>query len=59
MALRGVWSLEPDEDVIKRTVEAHIAFYEVMRGRRPGILTRRAEVSRDIPKLESFFGLES
>ena len=59
MALSGVWSLEPNEDAIKRTVEAHIAFYEIMRGRWPGIQTRRVEASRDIPKLESFFGLES
>ena len=59
MALSGVWSLEPNEDAIKRTVEAHIAFYEIMRGRQPGIQMRRVEASRDIPKLESFFGLES
>ena len=59
MALSGVWSLEPNEDAIKRTVEAHIAFYEIMRGRQPGIQGRRVEASRDIPKLESFFGLES
>ena len=55
----GVWSLEPNEDAIRRTVEAHIALYEVMRGRRSGVPQARLEASRDIPKLESFFGLES
>ena len=56
---RGVWSLEPNEEAIRRTVEAHIALYELMRGSRPLVPRARLEASRDIPKLESFFGLES
>ena len=58
-AERGVWTLEPNEEAIQRTVEAHIALYDLMRGQRPGVLPARLEASRDIPKLESFFGLES
>ncbi len=58
-AERGVWTLEPNEEAIVRTVEAHIALYALMRGQRPGVPQARLEASRDIPKLESFFGLES
>jgi len=55
----GVWSMEPNPDAITRTVEAHIALYDVMRDLRPGVPPARLEASRDIPKLEDFFGLES
>ncbi len=58
-AERGVWTLEPNEEAIVRTVEAHIALYALMRGQRPGVPQAGLEVSRDIPRLESFFGLES
>ena len=58
-AERGVWTMEPNEEAIRRTVEAHIALYALMRGQRPGVPQARLEASRDIPKLESFFGLES
>ena len=58
-AERGVWTLEPNEEAIARTVEAHIALYALMRGPCPSVRQARLEASRDIPKLESFFGLES
>ncbi len=58
-AERGVWTMEPNEEAIVRTVEAHIALYALMRGQRPSVPQARLEASRDIPKLESFFGLES
>jgi len=55
----GNWSLEPDEDVRQRNVDAAIEFFSAMRAPRPGAVLTRSERPEIAPRLESFFDVES
>lgn len=55
----GNWSLEPDEDVRQRNVNAAIEFFAAMRTPRPGARLTRSAPPRVAPPLEAFFGVES
>jgi D-amino-acid oxidase len=54
----GNWSLEPDEEVRQRNVNAAIEFFSSMRAPAPGVLTR-SEPPRVVPPVEAFFDAES
>jgi hypothetical protein len=62
---RGVTSLEPNDAARTRIVEACIRFYDAMRTQALGpprtgwTAARRLDLPRDIPRVESFFDLES
>jgi D-amino-acid oxidase len=56
---RGIATLEPNEAARHRIVDACIKFYSAMRSPVPGTRLTRFDVPRDIPRVESFFGLES
>ena len=59
---RGEWSLEPDEEARRSVVDTHIELFNGMRAPdRSAPLTAAAAstVPGDVPKVESFFGLES
>lgn len=59
---RGVWSLEPNEEAIRRVVEGHIALFAAMRPHVPGRPMARfepAETPSETPSVESVFGLEA
>jgi glycine/D-amino acid oxidase-like deaminating enzyme len=56
---RGNWSLEPDDEVRRRNVEAAVQFFGAMRSPRPGAQLTRFEPPQAAPSLESFFGEES
>ena len=56
---RGVWTLEPDEETRRRTVEAHIALSNIMRSPRPHTVVARSQRLGKAPALETFFDLES
>jgi len=51
----GNWSLEPDEDVRQRNVNAAIEFFAAMRAPKPGAVLTRSEPPKVAPRLESFF----
>ena len=56
---RGVATLEPNEEAMKRNVDAVIKFYS---GMQPGVVSTSArllDLPRDTPRVESFFDLES
>ncbi len=53
---RGNWSLEIDEDVRRRNVEAAGRFFAGMRSPVPGVPLTRSASSQRPPTLESFFG---
>jgi glycine/D-amino acid oxidase-like deaminating enzyme len=55
----GNWSLEPDEDVRQRNVNAAIAFFSAMRAPAPGARLTRSEPPRTPPPLADFFDAES
>jgi D-amino-acid oxidase len=55
----GNWSLEPDEAVRQRNVNAAIEFFSAMRAPVPGARLTRSEPPRVAPPLESFFDVES
>jgi D-amino-acid oxidase len=55
----GNWSLEPDEDVRQRNVNAAIEFFAAMRAPAPGVPMTRSESPRVAPPLETFFDQES
>lgn len=58
---RGVWSLEPNEDAIRRVVEGHIALFAAISPPVPGRPMARVELPTtptDIPSVESFFGVD-
>lgn len=55
----GVWTLEPNEDERKRIVEAHIGLFTAMRAPAPGTRIETTEAPREVPSLESHFGVES
>ena len=55
----GNWSLEPDEEVRRRNVNAAIEFFAGMRAPRPGERLTRSEPPSVAPRLEDFFDVES
>jgi len=55
----GNWSLEPDEEVRQRNVNAAIEFFSAMRAPAPGVQLARSEPPRVAPPLEAFFDAES
>jgi glycine/D-amino acid oxidase-like deaminating enzyme len=58
---RGVDTLEPNPDAERRIVDACIKFYSAMQPtlrQAQGVLTR-LDLPRNVPPVESFFGLES
>jgi len=55
----GNWSLEPDEEVRQRNVNAAIEFFSAMRAPKAGMRLTRSEPPQVVPRLESFFGVES
>ena len=56
---RGVATLEPNPEAQQRIVDACIKFYSAMRPIAPGAAVARLDLPRDVPPVESFFGLES
>jgi D-amino-acid oxidase len=56
---RGNWSLEVDEEVRLRNIEAATQFFAAMRPPIEGARLTRAEPPRTPPRLESFFDEES
>jgi glycine/D-amino acid oxidase-like deaminating enzyme len=62
---RGVATLEPNEAAQTRIVDACIKFYSAMRAQGDGPVrtgstsSRRLDLPRDVPRVESFFDLES
>ncbi|HJZ74599.1 MAG TPA: FAD-dependent oxidoreductase [Vicinamibacterales bacterium] len=55
----GNWSLEPDEEVRQRNVNAAIEFFASMRTPRPGVQLTRSEPPGVPPPVEAFFDAES
>jgi D-amino-acid oxidase len=56
---RGNWSLDVDEDVRKRNVDAAIEFFGAMRAPSPGARLTRSQPPSVAPPVETFFGEES
>ena len=56
---RGVSTLEPNEEAMKRNVDAVIRFYSAMRPATVSMSAKLLDLPRDTPRVESFFGLES
>lgn len=56
---RGNWSLEPDQDVFQRNVQAAIDFFSLMRTPAPGARLTRSEPPKTIPGVDSFFDAQS
>jgi D-amino-acid oxidase len=56
---RGNWSLEPDQQVRERNVEAAVQFFSQMRPPTAGARLARSQPPQTLPSLESFYGLES
>ena len=56
---RGNWSLEPDQDVFQRNVQAAIDFFSLMRTPAPGARLTRSEPPQTIPGVDSFFDAQS
>ena len=59
MQERGNWSLDVNEEVRQRNVDAAIKFFSLMRPATPGVALTRWEPRAAAPSLESFFDLES
>ena len=56
---RGVDTLEPNDEARTRIVQACIDFYSAMRRAAVAPTLTRLDLPRDIPRVESFFDLES
>jgi D-amino-acid oxidase len=56
---RGNWSLEVDEEVRRRNMEAAIRFFGEMRGPIPRKQLTRSAPPAVAPRLESFYGVDS
>ncbi len=56
---RGNWSLEPNLEVRQRVVDTAIQFFAAMQRPREGARLTRSEPPKQVPSLESFFGVES
>lgn len=52
---RGVWSMEPNEEIRKRNVDNAIAFFSRMAPPAPGTRLTRSEAPRVAPAVERFF----
>ena len=55
----GNWSLEPDEEVRQRNVNAAIEFFSSMRAPAPGVRLTRSAPPPVAPPVEAFFDAES
>ncbi len=55
----GNWSLEPDEEVRQRNVNAAIEFFSAMRAPAPSARLTRSEPPRIAPPVDAFFDAES
>jgi glycine/D-amino acid oxidase-like deaminating enzyme len=55
----GNWSLEPDDAVRRRNVDAAIEFFSAMRAPAPGVRLTRSEPPRFPPPVQTFFGVDS
>jgi D-amino-acid oxidase len=55
----GNWSLEPDQEVLRRNVDAAIEFFSAMRRPAAGSRLTRSEPPRVAPPVEAFFDAES
>jgi glycine/D-amino acid oxidase-like deaminating enzyme len=55
----GNWSLEPDEDVRQRNVNAAIEFFSSMRAPATGVRLTRSLPPRVVPPVDAFFDAES
>ncbi|HWW88952.1 MAG TPA: hypothetical protein VNZ26_35410, partial [Vicinamibacterales bacterium] len=56
---RGNWSLEPDQEVLKRNVDAAIEFFSAMRVPKPGERLTRSGSPAVLPRVEDFFDARS
>jgi len=56
---RGNWSLEPDQDVIRRNVQAAIDFFALMRPPAPGARLTRSGAPASPPSVDAFFDAQS
>jgi D-amino-acid oxidase len=56
---RGNWSLEPDQDVLQRNVQAAIDFFGMMQPPAPGARLTRFEPPQIAPNVDSFFDAQS
>jgi D-amino-acid oxidase len=56
---RGNWSLEPDQDVLQRNVQAAIDFFSRMRAPAPGARLTRFGSPSVAPSVDSFFEAQS
>ena len=59
MQERGNWSLDVNQDVRQRVVDAAIQFFAAMRPATPGVPFTRWEPRAAAPSVESFFDLDS
>src|SRR5206468_1794687 len=59
MMERGNWSLDVNEEVRQRVVDAAIRFFSAMRPPRRGVPFTRSEAPQVAPSVDSFFDLES
>jgi D-amino-acid oxidase len=59
MQERGNWSLDINQEVRQRVVDAAIKFFAVMQPARPGVPFTRWEPRSAAPSVESFFDLDS
>ena len=55
----GNWSLDPDQDVRQRNVQAAIEFFGAMRAPSPGARLTRSEAPSAAPAVETFYDSES
>jgi glycine/D-amino acid oxidase-like deaminating enzyme len=55
----GNWSLEPDDDVRRRNVQAAMEFFDAMRAPAPGARLTRSEPPSVAPAVEAFYDSES
>jgi D-amino-acid oxidase len=56
---RGNWSLEPDQDVLRRNVQAAIDFFALVRPPAPGARLTRSEAPASPPQVDAFFDAQS
>ena len=58
-AERNVSTMEPNEAARKAVVDGHIELYNGMRRPPSGTRLARSEAPREVPPVESFFGLKT
>jgi glycine/D-amino acid oxidase-like deaminating enzyme len=59
MMERGNWSLDINEEVRKRVVDAAVKFFSAMQAAKPDLPLTRADAPASPPRVDSFFDLES